>query len=191
MDDKYNLLLKTLGLLTAIGVLSLLVQFIPSAVCSDGWLSASIGKAGACSSHGGIKDNSSLYMFAVIVAAITGIGLFGSLTTSNSLLMVFAKLVQLASLVAFFIALSMLANTTGVKGFWGLVASFAILFSVFAVGQLLEKLQDYVDRRRMELCNHDWRDVNNPYYSKACNKCQALGGLKHRARSTLEKNQED
>src|SRR5690625_2692968 len=50
-------------------LLVVLKLLIGGAVCSDGWASPSIGKAGACSHHGGVRRWPSTLAFLISVAA--------------------------------------------------------------------------------------------------------------------------
>jgi len=49
-----------MGLLTFFILLKVMTPLIQPTVCSDGWVSGSIGRRGACSHHGGIGTNWSL-----------------------------------------------------------------------------------------------------------------------------------
>src|SRR5207237_1340854 len=50
---------------------------IPAVTCSDGWKSPSIGRMGACSHHGGVKNNGWFYL------VIGGISWLVGSATSN------------------------------------------------------------------------------------------------------------
>lgn len=52
----------------------LLASLVPPARCNDGWNSPSIGRQGACSHHGGVKDYEALGMFIFFMS--TGAGIF-------------------------------------------------------------------------------------------------------------------
>jgi len=45
------------GIAVAFVICIALMQFLPEAVCQDGWKSPSIGHQGACSHHGGVRTS--------------------------------------------------------------------------------------------------------------------------------------
>jgi hypothetical protein len=48
----------------AVGIICFILMgfFVPAATCVDGWKSPSIGRQGACSHHGGVKDYGGVYL---------------------------------------------------------------------------------------------------------------------------------
>lgn len=58
-----------MGIIVFLGTMILLSILIGGAVCSDGWASASIGRQGACSSHGGIDRTVDVIKFLLSIGA--------------------------------------------------------------------------------------------------------------------------
>ncbi len=57
------------GIVVFLGAMILLSILFGGAVCSDGWASASIGRRGACSSHGGIDRTAGVIKFLLSIGA--------------------------------------------------------------------------------------------------------------------------
>ena len=58
-----------MGIIVFLGTMILLSILIGGAVCSDGWASASIGRRGACSSHGGVDRTVDVIKFLLSIGA--------------------------------------------------------------------------------------------------------------------------
>lgn len=61
-----------------------LSSLIPEAKCHDGWRSRSIGRQGACSHHGGVRDYSELYILSFMLSVFVGGYVFTYLEGFNS-----------------------------------------------------------------------------------------------------------
>lgn len=57
------------GIIVFLGAMILLSILLGGAVCSDGWASASIGRRGACSSHGGVDRTVGAIKFLLSIGA--------------------------------------------------------------------------------------------------------------------------
>lgn len=57
------------GIIVFLGSMILLSILLGGAVCSDGWASASIGRRGACSSHGGVDRTAGAIKFLLSIGA--------------------------------------------------------------------------------------------------------------------------
>lgn len=53
-----------------------LLEFVPSPACNDGWMSSSIGRQGACSHHGGVKDDFGIKLILFLISVFIGIGIY-------------------------------------------------------------------------------------------------------------------
>lgn len=179
MADKKNFRFKVLALVVALVTLTLFAQVIPGVGCNDGWASLSIGQPGACSSHGGVGSSGEVWLSALVIVFLVGVGFYGIINNFESVLGTLAKLIQLSSFVMFFVALSLFANKSGVSGFLGLLASFGIMFSVAGLGLLLEKLQEYIEQRAFDNCDHDWKPIDGGDFTHSCTKCHGVNGYKH------------
>lgn len=58
-----------MGIIVFLGAMILLSILLGGAVCSDGWASASIGRRGACSSHGGVDRTVGAIKFLLSIGA--------------------------------------------------------------------------------------------------------------------------
>jgi hypothetical protein len=61
------------GIAVALVAYIALIQFLPEAVCQDGWKSPSIGRHGACSHHGGVRTSILPLLVIALSIALGGI----------------------------------------------------------------------------------------------------------------------
>ena len=61
------------GWLVGISLFFALAHFSPAVTCRDGWASQSIGRQGACSHHGGVKDNGWFVLLSLAISIGSGV----------------------------------------------------------------------------------------------------------------------
>ncbi len=71
--DKSTIFSWIAGIVTFIA----LNQILPEVRCADGWSSLSIGRQGACSHHGGVKEN------GIYILLILGVSIWAGISVSN------------------------------------------------------------------------------------------------------------
>jgi hypothetical protein len=70
---------QVIGWVVGVALFLLLQQLLPEVRCADGWASPSIGRQGACSHHGGVRDN------GIYVILILGLSIAAGIITASKL----------------------------------------------------------------------------------------------------------
>lgn len=70
---EWNFMRFLAGLFLSLIIFSIATSFLqfPDSVCSDGWKSLSIGTQGACSYHGGVRQNYLFSLFLVVFFVVS------------------------------------------------------------------------------------------------------------------------